>query len=152
MHVVVATDGSVQSLDAARQLKAFADPAKVDDVTVVAVISPLAAVPFVNDLGPAVSGVRDPGSLSFRQEAHDATSAVMAEFEGWGAAVHRHLRSGSPAAEIVRAAVEQDADLVVVASGGQGLTETVLLGSTAQRVQHSAPCPVLVARPKRAPR
>ena len=41
------------------------------------------------------------------------------------------------------------ADLVVVASGSRGLSETVLLGSTAQRVQHSAPCPVLVVRPTR---
>ena len=152
MHVVVATDGSAQSLEAARQLRALADPARIDDVSVVAVISPLAAVPFVNELGAAAGRPHDIASLSFRDEAHAATSAVMAEFDGWGPAVHRHVRSGSPAAEIVKAAVELDADLVVVASGNRGLTETVLLGSTAQRVQHSAPCPVLVARPKRAPR
>ena len=43
-----------------------------------------------------------------------------------------------------------DAGLVVVAAGGRGLSDTVLMGSTAQRVQHYAPCPVLVVRP--APR
>src|SRR3712207_8132885 len=52
--------------------------------------------------------------------------------------VHRQLRSGSPAAEIVRAATEVTAGLIVVASGSTGLTDTILLGSTAQRVQHSA--------------
>ena len=40
--------------------------------------------------------------------------------------------------------------LIVVAAGGRGLSDTVLMGSTAQRVQHYAPCPVLVVRP--APR
>ena len=147
MHVIVATDGSRQSLVAARQFMAFADVSKVAEVSVVAVISPLASVPFANELGG--EGPDDPTRLSFREEAHAATGVVMAELEAWGApAVYRRILSGSPAAEIVKAAKESRADLIVVASGGRGLTETILLGSTAQRVQHSAPCPVLVARPK----
>ena len=63
--------------------------------------------------------------------------------------MHRRILSGSPAVEIVKAAKESAADLIVVASGSGGLSETILLGSTAQRVQHSAPCPVLVSRAKR---
>ena len=145
MHVIVATDGSRQSLVAARQFMAFADVTKVDEVSVVAVISPLASVPFANELsGRAHAESTD---LSFREEAEAATSVVAAEFADWGARVHRQVRSGSPAPEIVQAAVETDADLVVVASGGSGLSATILLGSTAQRVQHSAPCPVLICRP-----
>ena len=147
MHVMVATDGSRQSLVAARHFMGFADPTKVDEISVVAVISPLAAVPFANELG----GERpdDPTRLSFREEAHAATGIVMAELQDWGAvAVHRRILSGSPAVEIVRAAKESAADLIVVASGSGGLSDTILLGSTAQRVQHSAPCPVLVSRPK----
>jgi nucleotide-binding universal stress UspA family protein len=147
VHVIVATDGSRQSLVAARQFMAFADPAKVDEVSVVAVVSPLAAVPFANELG----GERpdDPTRLSFREEAQAATGTVMAELQDWGvASVHRRILSGSPAVEIVKAARESSADLIVVASGSGGLSETILLGSTAQRVQHSAPCPVLVSRAK----
>ena len=147
MHVLAATDGSRQSLVAARQLMSFADATKVDEVSVVAVISPLATVPFANELGGPKPA--DPTSLSFREEAAAAVGVVAAEFEGWGvAAVHRRVLSGSPAAEIVRAAEEVGADLIVVASGSGGLSDTILLGSTAQRVQHSAPCPVLVSRAK----
>lgn len=147
MHVIVATDGSRQSLVAARQFMSFADASKVDEVSVVAVVSPLAAVPFANELGGAAPD--DPTRLSFREEAHAATGIVMAELQAWGAtSVHRRILSGSPAAEIVRAAKESSADLIVVASGSGGLSETILLGSTAQRVQHSAPCPVLVSRAK----
>ena len=60
------------------------------------------------------------------------------------------MRSGSPANEIIKVAEQTSAGLVVVAAGGRGLSERVLLGSTAQRVQQYAPCPVLVVRP--APR
>jgi nucleotide-binding universal stress UspA family protein len=146
MRVVVATDGSKESLAAAQQLKAFADPTKITEVIVVAVVSPLAAVPFENDLTDQLPTSGDPGAINFVEEAEGAADAIMAEFSGWGPAVSRRLRSGSPAPEIVKVAADEHADLVVVASGARGLTNTILLGSTAQRVQHSAPCPVLVAR------
>jgi nucleotide-binding universal stress UspA family protein len=49
------------------------------------------------------------------------------------------LRRGSPANEIIKAAQQLGAGLVVVASGSRGISETVMLGSTAQRVQQYAP-------------
>ncbi|HET7350416.1 MAG TPA: universal stress protein [Marmoricola sp.] len=147
MHVVVATDGSKQSLAAARHLVSFADPDKVTDVSVVGVVSPYASVGFADEISKEAKS-RTP--RTFREEATAAVATVAAEFAGWGPKVHQRLRSGSPANEIVKAARTLGAGLVVVASGSRGLSDTVLLGSTAQRVQHSAPCPVLVVRP--APR
>ena len=44
MHVIVATDGSPQSLAAARHLTSFADPQKITTISVVAVIRPLSAL------------------------------------------------------------------------------------------------------------
>ncbi|MBS2939204.1 universal stress protein [Nocardioides sp. J2M5] len=144
MHVVVATDGSKQSLAAAKQLKSFADPTKVTDISVVAVIRPLASVAFADDLSEQkLDG-------SFRDAAQGAVDAIAAVFDGWGPKVHKRIRSGSAANEIIKAAKQYDAGLVVVAAGGRGLSDSVLVGSTAQRVQHYAPCPVLVVRP--APR
>jgi nucleotide-binding universal stress UspA family protein len=144
MRVIVATDGSKQSLAAARQLMSFADPQKVTEVIVVAVVSPRAAVPFANELSRSRN---KSGDMSFREEANNALDVVAAEFDGWGPKITKKVRSGSPATEIVKVAEQLEADLVVVASGGKGLSETILLGSTAQRIQHSAPCPVLVSRP-----
>jgi nucleotide-binding universal stress UspA family protein len=148
MHVIVATDGSKQSLAAARHLKSFADPDKISTVSVVAVIRPLAAVAFADELSDLHHQAGADGT--FREAAENAVGVIAAEFDGWGPKVNRRVRSGSPANELIKAAKAVDAGLIVVASGSRGLSETVLLGSTAQRVQHYAPCPVLVVRP--APR
>ena len=145
MHCIVTTDGSRASLVGAKQFKWIADSREITDVTVIAVVSPYAAVPFANELGEQKP--TELTELSFQDEAETAVALVAAEFDGWGPTVHQQVRSGSPAQEIVRAAEDLDADLIAMAAGSRGLTRTILLGSTAARVQHSAPCPVLVCRP-----
>ena len=147
MHCIVTTDGSRASLTGAKQFKWIADSREITDVTVIAVVSPYAAVPFANELGAEQPG--DLSDLSFQHEAQAAVDLVAATFDGWGPAVHKQVRSGSPAQEIVRAAEDLHADLISMAAGSRGLTPTILLGSTASRVQHSAPCPVLICRPTR---
>jgi len=149
MHVIVATDGSKQSLAAAKQLKSFADPSKITEISVVAVIRPLASVAFADDLSDEKPKWPDG---SFRDAAESAVATIAAVYDGWGPKVNKRIRSGSAANEIIKAAKQYDAGLVVVASGGRGLSDLVLVGSTAQRVQHYAPCPVLVVRPKPRPR
>lgn len=148
MHVVIATDGSRQSLVAAKKFKSFADPDKVTEISVVAVIKPLAAIAFANDLSPGTKHELGEDTSS-RQAAQDAVDAIAALFDNWSGKVHKRIRSGSAASEIIKAAGQYGAGLVVIAAGGRGLSDTVLMGSTAQRVQHYAPCPVLVVRPEK---
>lgn len=150
MHVVIATDGSKQSLAAARHLKSFADPGKITTITVVAVVRPLAAVPFADDM-PAMDRSSTDND-SFRSAAESAVAKIAEAFAGWGPKVQRRIRSGSPANEILKLAKQLEAGLVVVASGSRGISDTVLLGSTAQRVQQYAACPVLVVRPAPRPK
>ncbi len=150
MHVIVATDGSPQSLAAARHLTSFADPRKITAISVVAVIRPLASVAFADEISGAEQRGAGEWTGSFRVAAQGAVDAVAAVFDDWGPGIDKQIRSGSPAAEIIKAAEQYDAGLVVVAAGGRGISDAILVGSTAQRVQHYAPCPVLVVRP--APR
>ncbi|HET8738737.1 MAG TPA: universal stress protein [Acidimicrobiia bacterium] len=51
---------------------------------------------------------------------------------------------GDPAFRLVDLCEEQGADLLVIGRRGAGLAERVILGSTADRLTHLAPCPVLV--------
>jgi nucleotide-binding universal stress UspA family protein len=152
MQVIVATDGSRQSLAAARHLVSFADPQKITTVVVLAVIRPLAAVAFADDISSAEQHRASADAGMFRQAAENAVDTVAAVFDGWGPKVQKRIRSGSPANEIIKAATQSDAGLVVVAAGGRGISDAVLVGSTAQRVQHYAPCPVLVVRPAPRPK
>lgn len=56
------------------------------------------------------------------------------------------MTSGSPAAEIVRCAQEREVDLIVMGTHGRGGVSHLLLGSVAESVIRTAPCPVLVIR------
>jgi len=60
------------------------------------------------------------------------------------------LRDGSPAHEIVRAAREQQNDLIVIGSRGRGRATAALLGSVSHEVLHESPVPVLVVHGSRA--
>ena len=53
---------------------------------------------------------------------------------------------GRPAAEIVKAAKEWPADVIVIGSHGRHGLERALLGSVAEGVMRHAPCSVLVVR------
>ena len=58
----------------------------------------------------------------------------------------KFLQVGAPGAEIVKAAREWPADLIVIGSHGRSGMQRALLGSVAEAVMRHAPCPVLVVR------
>lgn len=149
MRVLIATDGSRQSLRAARHLKSFADPARVEEILVLAVTRPLASVSFVDEISANARAPQPLTGSSFTAEAEAAVEVIAAEFDDWSETtrIRTRVRSGTPSSEIIRAAKVSTIGLIVLASGSRGLSDTVLIGSTAQRVQSSAPCPVLVVRP-----
>jgi nucleotide-binding universal stress UspA family protein len=56
------------------------------------------------------------------------------------------VRTGTAFLEIAEAAKSLEADLIIIATHGYTGLKHLLLGSTAERVVRSAPCPVLVVR------
>ena len=56
------------------------------------------------------------------------------------------VRHGDPAHEIIRAAADWEADLIVMGTRGQTGIERLMLGSVARKVLQHAPCSVLIER------
>jgi nucleotide-binding universal stress UspA family protein len=63
-----------------------------------------------------------------------------------GIAVEISVRPGVAHAEIVAAARDMGADLIVIGTHGRSGLDRMLLGSVAERVLRLAPCPVLAVR------
>ena len=66
-----------------------------------------------------------------------------------GISIQTRVATGIPSEEILAAAKAEDSDLVVVGTKGKTGLEHVLVGSTAERVIRTAPCPVLSVRAER---
>lgn len=75
----------------------------------------------------------------------DAAQRLARLSQGLGATVPVLVRSpaGDPAAEIARYAREHHVDLIVIGTHGRTGMSRALLGSVAERVIRTAPCPVL---------
>lgn len=65
---------------------------------------------------------------------------------GRGVAMQADIRAGHPAQEIVRAADDQGADLIVVGHSGHSGVWGRFLGGTAEKVSRHAACSVLIVR------
>jgi universal stress protein A len=61
--------------------------------------------------------------------------------------VTRQVVVGSPSHEIVKAAAAEKVDLIVIATHGRTGFSHLVMGSVAERVVCTAPCPVLTIRP-----
>src|SRR5207253_4081305 len=61
-----------------------------------------------------------------------------------GVAAEPDVRDGDPGSQIVEAAKEFAADLIVMGTRGRSGLERLLVGSVARKVLHHAPCSVLV--------
>lgn len=98
----------------------------------------------------------DQGAVSALDTVMKANLARQAEgLRGWakratmaGANAESYVVTDarSIAETIVAEAKAKEIDLIVIGSHGRGGFKRVVLGSVADRVAHSAPCPVLIAR------
>lgn len=84
-----------------------------------------------------------------RKWAGETLEARVAEASAAGAATRWKLSVGVPFEEIVRAAREEGADMIVMGTHGRRGLDRLLLGSVATRVMRLADCPVLTVRERK---
>lgn len=113
------------------------------DLLLVHVVEPIVA-PADFTFGPMTSGeVED--RLVERSSA--AVTELVKTLNLPPEKVSTRVERGRASSEIVRVALEEKADLLVMGTHGYTGMAHVLLGSTAERVIRKAPCPVLTLRP-----
>ena len=136
-RIVVGVDGSVGSRAA---LRWAASHARSVDGVLVAVHGYLPQVNYLAGYAPLPP--MDPAAEQGLQV--EDLAAVLEDELGpeHGLSVHAEVTPG-PAAQVLLAEAE-DADLLVVGARGHTGLAGLLLGSTAQSVARSSPCPVVV--------
>jgi nucleotide-binding universal stress UspA family protein len=71
---------------------------------------------------------------------------LKADLTGQGFTVTTQLALGDPAQELIRAADEQQVDLIAMSTHGHRFLSDVIHGATADRVRHLVKIPVLLLR------
>lgn len=132
--VLFAYDGSEP---ARRALEYASRLAPDDDVAVISVAPALIEAPHTEEY---TDPRHDPAQA--KRDLEEARGVLATR----GAKVECILATGNPAVEIIKAAEERDARLIVVGSRGQHAFERFLVGSIAERLVRHAPCDVLVVR------
>jgi universal stress protein A len=83
-----------------------------------------------------------------RAAAEKAFAGVLDPKWSEGRTVIQSVAEGSPKVEIIQYARKQNIDLIVLSTHGRTGLSHVIMGSVAETVVRSAPCPVLTVRPE----
>ena len=96
-----------------------------------AIVPPVMQVPDISDL---------------KAQTDSSLQAAVAQFGLANLKIECESRLGSPADEIVAAAKDANADLIVIGTHGRSAIAHFLLGSVVDKVVRHAHCPVLTVR------
>ncbi|AMO25615.1 universal stress protein [Ramlibacter tataouinensis] len=143
-NILLATDGSPASEQAALLAVSLARE-NAARLTVLFVIEPY---PYLGVGEASAVGFQAYMSQAYEQaaQAHARVSALCAKAGGPADLQLRRGEDAHAADSIVQAAVEEQADLIVVGSHGRSGISRLMLGSVAAKVVAQSPLPVLVAR------
>lgn len=136
LKVLVATDGSLPSSDAVRQLEAMLDGVEAELLV-------LSVMPYEHHR-PG-DGVGYP-SVTAWQDAQDAVELALVDLRAAAFEADRLISLGDPASAIVDAARERKVDMIVLGTHARQGLERWRHGSVAETVARKAPCPVLILK------
>jgi nucleotide-binding universal stress UspA family protein len=85
---------------------------------------------------------------ALKEEEQKKLQPLEAEAHQKGVKVQSILKEGSPVQEILKAAEEVRAELIVLGTHGRTGLDRFMMGSVAERVSRQALCPIMLVRPK----
>ena len=141
-NIIVAVDGSDH---ATKALKVACDLAQHYDGQIHLVHTPeiattgLAVGSGAVEIPPTDEAIAEAGRAVM---AEAATTVREAGFEP----ASQTVRNGTPSAEAIAAAEETGSDLIVTGRRGVGGIQSLLMGSTSQKIAHDAPCAFLTVK------
>lgn len=144
--ILFATDGSPSAAEA--QKEAF-ELARRLDAPLLAVSVAQAALPAVGYTAYGYSNVVAELNEAERKRVEKLLASVAEAAEAEGVRCSTVAAHGLVADQICAKASAYDAQLIVVGSHGWGAARRLFSGSVSTGLVHSAPCPVLVVRPRR---
>ncbi|HET7265870.1 MAG TPA: universal stress protein [bacterium] len=144
MRILVATDGSPHAKRAAELAARLARELRAPEVVLVNV----GHIPAIALGGPGADMMVDYSVLEegFEKAGHAILAQTETVFHGLDAPVKQQYRRGEPSHEILSAATEAKADMIVMGSRGLGQIGGLILGSVSERVLHGARIPVMIVR------
>jgi nucleotide-binding universal stress UspA family protein len=143
--ILFATDGSPSAAEAQRE--AF-ELAQALDATLLVASVPHAALPAVGYTAYGYSGVIAELAEAEKHRVEKLLATIDETASEAGLQCSTVAADGFVVEQICRIAAQRDAQLIVVGSHGWGAARRVFSGSVSTGLVHSAPCPVLVVRPR----
>ena len=142
--IVCPTDFSEPSLEGLRNALELAE--KYDaELIIVHVLEP----PVWSGLSYSPTGFNPPDiTESLKEESTKNLDKLRSELVPAAVPCTLLTIEGKPADQIVRLSVEQDANLIVIATHGYSGFHRFVFGSVTERVVRTATCPVLTIRPQ----
>ena len=141
-HILVPIDGSEPSLQAVKMALRFVQLCPSCQMTVLYVIDKL----VLNELVRFSKRSEEDVEAELEEQGRRYLELARKDAERQRVTAQCQSRRGDPFEEVIAAANDSSADLIIMGHTGRRGTSRVLIGSVTQRVLDYAPCPVLVTK------
>jgi len=139
--ILVPIDFSDYSKSSLKYAASFANKFN-SEITLIYVVEPVIYPPDFSMGQIAIPSVNAEWDLKAKEELEKLGKQEIPE----NIKISIKINTGKPFLEIIDTAVEENIDLIIIATHGHSGVEHILFGSTAEKVVRKAPCPVLTLR------
>lgn len=148
MKILIATDGSEFSLEAARKCAGLISFDENTKIKIMSVVESIASGESFGVSEEYLEIVRKAADSAADAAVQEAKSELLKLLKDRDKEIETFSALGSPIESILDEADSWGADLIVLGSHGRGFWGRMLLGSVSNGISHHARCSVLVVRSK----